>query len=78
MSNSKYWFWAGIALLLLGTVGLFFSQLIIEDWLQIERPFGEEPLSIKYIRAGGIAFLLGVAFLLYGGWRNWRVKQAQR
>lgn len=75
MSKNKYWFWSGIVLLLIGTIGLFFSQLIIEDWLQIERPFGEEPLSIKYVRAGGIAFLLGAAAMAYGGWRNWRVQE---
>jgi hypothetical protein len=76
MNKNKYWLWAGLALLLLGIIGLFFSQLIIEDWIGVERAFGEEPLSLQYTRAGGIAFLLGILLMVYGGWKNRRMKRA--
>jgi hypothetical protein len=72
MNKDRIWLPLGLALLLLGAIGLFFSQWIIEDWLEIERPFGEEPLSLRFVRAGGIVFLAGLLSLAYGGWRAWK------
>lgn len=57
-------------MLLLGIGAVSFSQIIIEDILEVERAFGEEPLSLSYIRAGLVCALAGAALLLYGGWRN--------
>ncbi len=75
MKKSKYWLLAGLALIITGSIGLFFSQLIIEDWLQVERHFGEEPLSIRTMRVGGIVFLAGIIAMVYGGWQNQRIKK---
>ncbi len=75
MQKSKYYFWAGLALLILGIIAGAFGQLIVEDILGMERPFGEEPLSIKLARYGIGASALGAILMLYGGWRNKRGKK---
>lgn len=72
MKKGKQFIWAGLALLLLGTVGITMSQLIIESWLGVEREFGQEPLSIKTARYGMLAFAAGLGLMVYGGWRNRR------
>lgn len=72
MKKGKQFIWAGLALLLLGAVGITMSQLIIESWLGVEREFGREPLSIKTARYGMLAFAAGLGLMVYGGWRNRR------
>ncbi|MCO6493940.1 MAG: hypothetical protein J5I98_36310 [Phaeodactylibacter sp.] len=72
MKKGKQFIWAGLALLLLGAVGITMSQLIIESWLGVEREFGREPLSIKATRAGLLVFAAGLGLMVYGGWRNRR------
>ncbi len=69
---TQLFFRFGLFLLLAGVGAVGFSQLIIEDILQIERVFGEEPLSLSYVRAGLVCAAVGTALLLYGGWRNRR------
>lgn len=75
MQNNKLLFGLGIILLLLGLAAIFFSQLIIEDVLRIERAFGEEPLSLSFVRAGLASTLFGAGLLTYAGWRNRRQKR---
>jgi len=48
--------------------------MIIEDILKIEREFGQEPLSLTFVRAGLISSLLGVGLLLFSAWRNQQQK----
>lgn len=75
MTRPKFFLAFGLGLLLLGLAAVFFSQLIIEDLLQIERPFGQTPLSLKFVRAGLLAALVGCLMMVYGGWRNRRLAE---
>ncbi|MCB0566837.1 MAG: hypothetical protein KDD01_20915 [Phaeodactylibacter sp.] len=70
MTKGKYFMWTGIALLILGVMAVTMSQLVIESLLDIEREFGEEPLSIKVARYGLLVFVIGLGLMIYGGWKN--------
>jgi hypothetical protein len=70
MRNNTVFFAFGLFLLLLGVAAVCFSQLVIEDILQIEREFGQEPLSLTYVRAGLVSSLIGVGLLFFGAWPN--------
>jgi H+/Cl- antiporter ClcA len=72
--KGKHILWAGLALLLLSVLAGAFSQVLVEDILRIERPFGEEPLSIQIARYALGTAAIGFALMLYGGWRNKRGK----
>ncbi len=72
MKKGNYFLWGGLALLIVGAIAAAMSQFIIEDALGMERPFGEEPLSIQVSRYGLGVFLLGLALMVYVGWRNRR------
>lgn len=74
MRNNTVFFAAGLFLLLLGVAAVCFSQVIIEDILQIEREFGQEPLSLTFVRAGLASSLIGTGLLFFGAWRNRRQK----
>lgn len=70
MRNNTDFFAFGLFLLLFGVAAVCFSQLIIEDILQIEREFGQEPLSLTFVRAGLVSSLIGAGLLFFGAWRN--------
>jgi ABC-type nickel/cobalt efflux system permease component RcnA len=72
MRKKKAIFGLGLTLLFLGIVAIFFSQMLIEDILQFKRTFGEEPLSLRFVRAGLISVMLGAGLLIYAGWSNLR------
>lgn len=61
----------GVILLLAGILLATFNELIV-DAMQIERAFGQEPLSIRLVRYGLLAAALGLGLMLYGGWKNRR------
>jgi len=62
---------SGVIFLLAGILLASFSELIV-DIMQIERAFGQEPLSIQLVRYGLLIAVLGLGMMLYGGWRNRR------
>ncbi|MEQ8707278.1 MAG: hypothetical protein RIC19_25320 [Phaeodactylibacter sp.] len=75
MRNNKTFFAFGLLFLLTGIAAVFFSQMIIEDVLQVEREFGQEPLSLSFVRAGLAGAILGAGLLVFGAWRNRRQKK---
>lgn len=71
-NTSKILLGLGIACLTLGIAAVLFSQAIIEDVLQIERAFGQEPLSLSFVRGGLVCAIAGAVLLAMAVRRNRR------
>lgn len=72
MQNHKALSIVSFFLIFIGVIAIFFSQYIIEDILLIEREFGEEPLSLTYVRLGIFTATVGSGLLI---WKTWKQKR---
>ena len=72
MQNHKALSIVSFFLIFIGVIAIFFSQYIIEDILLTEREFGEEPLSLTYVRLGIFTATVGSGLLI---WKTWKQKR---
>lgn len=74
MPTSKKIMAAGALFLLLGILAVAFSQTLIEEVLEVEREFGEEPLSLSFVRGGLFIATMGAALLFYGARKSLKAR----